>query len=278
MLANGDAALFHLAGDEVHGRLANEASHEHIHGVEVDLLGGTHLLHIAILHHHDAVSHGHGLGLVVSHVDGGSAGLTVDLGDLGAHGHALLGVQVGQGFVHQEDAHLADDGATHRHALALAAGQGAGHTIQILGQAQDLGGLLHPLLDHVLVHALQVQAKGQVVVHGHIGIEGIALEHHGHFTLAGTPVVGQLAIDEEITLADVLQSGDHAQRGGLAAAGGADEHDELTPLGFQVEVMHGVEAIGIDLVDILQRKVCHGGLLLYLDVCGKFCHGIDKTD
>jgi hypothetical protein len=49
--------------------------------------------------------------------------LAVQLADLGAHLHAHLGVQVGQRLVEQERLGLAHDGAAHRHALALAAGQ-----------------------------------------------------------------------------------------------------------------------------------------------------------
>ena len=42
---------------------------------------------------------------------------------LGAHLHAQLGVEVGQRLVEQEHRRLAHDGAAHRHALALAAGE-----------------------------------------------------------------------------------------------------------------------------------------------------------
>ena len=37
-------------------------------------------------------------------------------------------------------------------------------------------------------------------------------------------------------LGDLLQTGDHAQGGGLAAAGGTDQNDELLVLDIQAEV------------------------------------------
>ena len=118
-------------------------------------------------------------------VDGGGPGLPVDLGDLGAHGDPLLGVQVGKRLIHQEDAHLTDDRAANGHSLALAAGQGPGQTVQVIGETQDLGGLQHPLLNDVVVHTLEGQAKGDVVIDRHLGIEGVALEDHGHLPLPG---------------------------------------------------------------------------------------------
>jgi hypothetical protein len=45
--------------------------------------------------------------------------------DLGAHVDAQLGVEVRQRLVEQEDLGLADDGAAHGDALALAAGKRA---------------------------------------------------------------------------------------------------------------------------------------------------------
>src|SRR3712207_7956220 len=49
----------------------------------------------------------------------------LQLGDLGAHLHAQLGVEVRERLVHQERVRLADDRSAPRHALALAAGQRA---------------------------------------------------------------------------------------------------------------------------------------------------------
>ena len=250
-VAEPDGAILYGAPDEVHGRLADEARDEDIGRLEVKLAGRTHLLDIAVLHDHDAVGHGHGFCLVMGDVNGGGAGLPVDLGDLGAHGDALLGIQVGKGLVHQEHAHLADDGPAHRHALPLAAGKRPGHPVQVIRQAQHLGGFLDLLFDDVLVHALQRQAEGQVIVHRHVGIQGIALEHHRNAALPGALLVGALAVDQKFALADFLQPGDHPQRGGLAAAGGTNENNELAFLDFQVEIVHGMETIGVDFIYVL---------------------------
>jgi hypothetical protein len=54
--------------------------------------------------------------------------------------HAQLGVEVGQRLVEQEHLRVAHDGAAHRDALALAAGQLARVAVQQRRQAEDLGG------------------------------------------------------------------------------------------------------------------------------------------
>jgi hypothetical protein len=82
------------------------------------------------MHHHDLVGHGHGLDLVVGDIDGGGLQPLVQRLDLGAHRHAQLGVEVGQRLVEQEHLRIAHDGAAHRDALALAAGQLPGIAVE----------------------------------------------------------------------------------------------------------------------------------------------------
>ena len=91
------------------------------------------------MHHHDLVGHGHRLDLVVGDVDGRGLQPLVQLLDLGAHLHAQLGVEIGERLVEQEDLRIADDGAAHGDALALAAGELARIAVEQLLEAEDLG-------------------------------------------------------------------------------------------------------------------------------------------
>ncbi len=84
------------------------------------------------------VRHGHGLHLVVGHVDEGGAQALVQLADLGAGLHAQLGVQVRERLVEQEDGRVAHDGAAHGHTLALAAGELLRLAVEQLADAQDV--------------------------------------------------------------------------------------------------------------------------------------------
>ena len=153
--AGGDGVLVAGAGEhgveEVHLRRADEAGDEEVGRVVEDLLRRADLLHEAVLHDDDAVAEGHGLGLVVRDVDEGGVDPLAELDYLGAHLVAQLGVQVGEGLVHEEDLRLADDGAADGDALPLAAGQGLGLAVQVLGDVEDLGGLADLLVYGVLV-------------------------------------------------------------------------------------------------------------------------------
>ena len=60
---------------------------------------------------------------------------------------------------------------------------------------------------------------------------------------------------------DLLQPGDHAQGGGLAAAGRADQDHELLVPDVEVHVLDGVDLVVL-LVEVLQHHLGHRGLSL----------------
>ena len=98
----------------------------------------------------------------------------------------------------------------------------------------------------------QLQGEGHVLPHGHVGIQGIALEDHGDVPVLGLYVVDLPLVDVQLPLGDVLQSGHHPQGGGLAAAGGAHQHDKLLVRDLQIEVVHRGHISIIDLKNMLQ--------------------------
>ena len=75
----------------------------------------------------------------------------------------------------------------------------------------------------------------------------------------GCDVVDDPVADHHLARRDRLEAGDHAQRGRLPASRRADEHEELALGDLQAEVMDGVEAIVVDLVDVFEYHGCHGG-------------------
>ena len=58
-------------------------------------------------------------------------------------------------------------------------------------------------------------------------VERVALEHHGDVALLGPQRVDDPAVDRDLAGGDLLEAGEHAQQRRLAAAGRADEDDEL---------------------------------------------------
>ena len=99
-------AVFHAQLTVQHIGTADEGGNEQVGRALVDVLGGAHLLDVALAHDRDAVRNSHGFFLVVGDVHIGDAHRVLDLLDDGAHLHAQLGVQVGQGLVHQQHIRL----------------------------------------------------------------------------------------------------------------------------------------------------------------------------
>ncbi len=154
----------------------------------------------------------------------------MQLGDLDAHLDAQAGVEVGERLVEQEDARVADDGAADGDALALAAGELLGLAVEQVGDLQDAGRVLDPRLGGLGVDLRQLEAEAHVVVDGHVRVERVGLEHHRDAALGRRQVVDDLVADQQLARGDVLEPGDQAQQGGLAAARGADEDHELVGL------------------------------------------------
>ncbi len=226
-------------------------------GPLVQLLGRADLLRHAGAHHHHPVAQRHRLGLVVRDVDGGGAQPVLQPGDLAAHLHPQLGVEVGQRLVHQERLGIAHDRAAHRDPLTLTAGQLRGLAVQKVGQVKDFRGLLDLLGDLGLLHLRQRQREGDVLPHGHVRVERVGLEHHRDVAVLGRLLVHPLAADAQLARRDILQPGNHVQRGGLSAAGRADQDDELAVGDGERQVLHGRRAVGVTLGHLVQHNLGH---------------------
>ena len=148
-------------------------------------------------------------------------------GQLHPHVSPELCIQVGQRLIHQKRLGPAHNGAANRDPLLLPARKLAGAAVQQMGDVQHLGRLLHLPTDLGFGDLAHREGKRHIFIHGHLGIEGVILEHHRQIPLAGFKIVAQLVSDPELAAGDVLQPGDHAQRGGLSAAGGPHKNNEF---------------------------------------------------
>ena len=160
----------------------------------------------------------------------------MQLGDLGARRHAQLGVEVAERLVHQEDARVAHHGARQCHALALAAGELARLAVEEGLNLQRFGGAADVARDRAgggagdgMQAADQWQAlprprpahqerQADIFGHRHIGVEGVGLEHHRHVAFARQQAVDRLVAEGDRALVGMVEAGDDAQQGGLAAA------------------------------------------------------------
>ena len=158
------------------------------------------------------MAHGHRFHLVVGDIKGGGAQLTLQLHDLGAGAGAQLGIEVAEGFIHQEHLRLARDRPAQGHPLLLSAGELLRQPLQQRIQFQHGGHRADPRLDALLsgggdaqgagpgtAQAMErigqllprgavlaaAQAEAQIARHAQMGVEGVALKHHGHVALRG---------------------------------------------------------------------------------------------
>ena len=100
------------------------------------------------------------------------------LGDLGSHLCTQLSVQVGKRFVKQEDLRITDNSTAQGNTLSLTTGKSLRLSVQQVRDVEDSGSLFHTTLDLILRGLAQLQAKRHVVIHRHMGIQSIVLEHH----------------------------------------------------------------------------------------------------
>ena len=103
----------------------------------------------------------------------------------------------------------------------------------------------------------QAQPEGDVLGDGQVRVERVVLEDHRDVALLRRHVVDDAAADRDRAVGDVLEPGDHAQRGRLAAARRADEHEELAVRDVERQVEDGLHAVVVDLVDFVERDVSH---------------------
>jgi hypothetical protein len=172
--------------------------------------------------------------------------------DLDPHLGAQLGVQVRQRLVEQEHLRIAHDAAAERDALLLAAGQLLRLALKQFMKPEHPGGTVDRRLDLGLRCFLVAQAEGQIVVHAHMLVERVVLEHHRDVAVARRQIVHQPVADPDVATGDVLQPRNHAQRRRLAAAGRADQRHELLVGNLEIDVLYGVKQRAIMLVELAE--------------------------
>jgi len=129
--------------------------------------------------------------------------------------------------------------ARERHALLLAAGQLPGLALLVAGQAHHRQRFFRAPLNVSLRHALHLQAESHVVADGHVREERVVLEHRVDRALKRRRAPHRLTVQEDLAGAGQLKAGDHAQRGGLAAAAGAEQREELAVANLECHVVNG---------------------------------------
>ena len=194
-------------------------------------------------------------------VDGGEAQLLLQAADLHAHLDAQLRVEVGERLVEHQQIRLDDQRARKRHALPLSAGHLARIAALKALQVDDLQHVQDFFSDGLLVHLAHLQAEGHVVKHGQVREERIALEHEAEVALVQRHLRVVLTVKDDLARHRLGEAGDHAQAGGLAAAGGAQQGDKLALFHAQVKILED-DVLIVSGGDVFQFEQCHLFVLL----------------
>ena len=177
-----------------------------------------------VAHDADLVGDRERVVLVVRHQDRGHVLPLEDLAHFQAQALAQVDVEVGERLVEQQQLRPRRERARERDALLLAAGQ----LVRVAG-----GGAFHADDVEQLADAPRApggvqlpQAETDVLADGEVGKQRVVLEHHADTAaLRGDDVAGTahvFAVDGDAPGRDLLESGDAAQRRGLAAAARAE--------------------------------------------------------
>ena len=242
--------------EDVHRRVPHELGDEPVRRAVEHLLRRCVLLDATVVEQADPVRHRERLDLVVRHVDRGRAEPLLEALDLRAHRHAQLRVEVGQRLVHEERGRFADDRPGEGDPLALPAGELARsarqEVVHLEGARDPQDGVL-PLPRVDLAHLERV---GDVLGHGQVGVQGVALEDHGDVTASRRAVRHVLPGDDHAAGGRAFQACDDPQRRRLAAARRSEQHDELAVLDAQVEVLQDADGVEL-LADPGQDHLTH---------------------
>ena len=165
------------------------------------------------------------------------------------------GVQVGQGFVEEQDIHLIDHHTAETDSLLLSAGDFVGCMGKHLLHIHQFRNFLHMAMHFGGGDAVIFQGEGNVLRHRQSDELAVGILQHGahHFGQAEkVQLQGVFAADCQLArgfagvgIGD--QAVDAVSKGGLAAAGGARDQNLLT--------------LGNIQIDVIQRGLCLGCIL-----------------
>jgi hypothetical protein len=158
--------------------------------------------------------------------------------------------------VEEKDGGVAHHRPPHGDALALAARELARLALQQIGEAEDARCLHHLTLDFRFRQPRRAQREGHVAEHRHMRVKRVVLEYHRNVAMRRRDAIHHLAVDGDLAPAQILEPGDHAQHGRLAAARRSDQHDELLVADLEVDVLDRMDLVEL-LVEIANNDGRH---------------------
>ena len=172
------------------------------------------------------------------HVDERDADLGLDALQLDLHLLAQLQVERAERLVEEQHLWVVDERSRQRHALLLTTGELRRLAPLVSRQLDQLEQLRDLVADLAVRDPPPPQPEGDILVDRQVREERVALEDGVHVPPEGGQA-GDIGLAEmDPAGGGVLEAADHAQRGGLAAAGGAEEREKLPAVDLERQVVH----------------------------------------
>jgi hypothetical protein len=219
--------------------LADEIGDEAVGRPVIEVVGHIPLLDAALVHDADLVGHGEGFVLVVGDHDRGHALALQDLAHLDRQAFAQADIEVGERLVEQDQFRPRRQRAGQRHALLLAAGEFVRILVALAMQA-DRGQQL-ATRRWASLRRLAAEAEGDVLFDGQVRKQRVILKDHADRRFSGgTRCPARLTtchVQADLAAGDLLEAGNAAQQGGLAATRGAEQAGDAALLRAKIDAI-----------------------------------------
>src|SRR5512143_712965 len=249
-------SLFDASLQAVDRRRPEEARDEKVLRAAVDVERRADLLEDPVVEDGDPVAQSHRLDLVVGDVDRRRRIALLEPRQLGSHLDPQRGVEIRERLVEQEERGPPHEGAAESDALALAAGELARSAVEIRREAEVLGRVAEPLVRLRPRHLAHLEAEGEVLADRHVRVERVALKDHRDVAVARGDAVHDPSADRDRALAGLVEAGDEAQGGRLAASRRAHEDEELAGGNLEIEPREDAR-LPERLADLLETDPLH---------------------
>ena len=194
---------------------------------------------------------------------GGDPGFPLDPADLLPGLQPEPRVQIGQGFIQQQDPRHLHQSPCDGNSLLLAAGKLAGFTLQetidLYKPRRLCRSLDHLFFGHLIFPFPVLKRKDDVLQHGKVRIKRIALENHADAPVFRRKIRHIVLPEKDLSACRFFQAADHIQRCAFSTAGGPQQPDQLPVRDLKSKVIDRdhifldlLVAIGISFRQILQ--------------------------
>jgi hypothetical protein len=163
------------------------------------------------------------IGRVMGDVEEGEVEVALEIPQESAQVAPEGGIEMGEGFVKEDESGLEDEGATDGGACGFAAGECGGEVMEARAEVEAVRHDLGAGATFVAVHALEAEGKFELFDQGQVGKEPGRLGDPATGTFLGRKSGDVGVVEEDPSGIGEFEARDEAEGGGLAAAGGADE-------------------------------------------------------